>query len=182
MKDKNKIITFIIVIALLFIGLFFFGKPDKNKNSAISANDVLENAQEVDLNAIGMSNTLTAEEKLYDFGNIGINNGDVEKIFKITNPSKNDINLKNIYTSCMCTTAYLEILKGEKGPFGMAGHGGAMQRVNEIIKAGESRNLRVVYDPMAHGPSGVGMVDRFIYLEDDFGNILELEIKATVTP
>ena len=38
MKDKNRIIVFISLIVLLFIGLFFFGKPGKNENKVTGAN------------------------------------------------------------------------------------------------------------------------------------------------
>ena len=54
--------------------------------------------------------------------------------------------------------------------------------VNETIKAGESRIIRAVYDPNAHGPAGVGPIDRFLILTDSSGSKLELEIKAIVTP
>ena len=57
-----------------------------------------------------------------------------------------------------------------------------MSPANEIIKAGESRKIRVVYDPNAHGPAGVGQIDRFIELTDSNGAKLQLEIKANVTP
>ena len=64
----------------------------------------------------------------------------------------------------------------------MPGHGGAVPKVNETIKAGESRNIEVVFDPNAHGPAGIGMIDRFVFIEDANGEKLQLEIKATVTP
>mgnify|MGYP001618214936 FL=1 len=83
----------------------------------------------------------------------------------------------------MCTTAYIIRENGSKSrPFGMPGHGGAVPRANEIIKAGESRDIEVVYDPNAHGPAGVGRIDRLVYLEDADGNKLQFEIKANVTP
>ena len=82
----------------------------------------------------------------------------------------------------MCTTAYLIGPQGEKGPFGMPGHGGAVRPANEIIKAGEGRDVKVVFDPNAHGPAGVGAIDRSIYLTDDAGDTLELGIKVVVTP
>ena len=34
-------------------------------------------------------------------------NGNVSQMFKIKNPSNQDVKLKEIVTSCMCTTAYL---------------------------------------------------------------------------
>ena len=109
--------------------------------------------------------------------------GKASKVFKVRNPGEEDINLEKVSTSCMCTNAYILMPDGEKkGPFGMPGHGGFVPKANEIVKAGEEREIEVVYDPNAHGPAGVGMIDRFVYLEDESGNKLELEIKANVTP
>ena len=84
----------------------------------------------------------------------------------------------------MCTVAYLETVDGdaEKGPFSMVGHGGTVPKANEIIKPGESRKIRVVFDPNAHGPAGVGIINRVVTLEDSLGRVLEFQIKAVVTP
>ena len=125
---------------------------------------------------------LTAAEKLYDFGTISMSRGEVAKIFEIANSTNEEIEIENVVTSCMCTTAYLESGSGEKGPFGMPGHGGPAGKVREIVRPGETRKVRVVYDPNAHGPAGIGPVDRFVYLTEASGKNLELEIKAVVTP
>ena len=81
----------------------------------------------------------------------------------------------------MCTRACIESPNGEKGPFGMEGMG-YVPPANETIKAGESIDIKAVYDPNAHGPAGVGFVDRFVILTDANGNEIKLEIKAVVTP
>ena len=163
MKTKN-IIIFFLVLGGLF-GLMWLGKPAQTQTSTPITASVL-----------------TTSEKLYDFGTISMADGQVEKLFKVTNSTEQEINLESVTTSCMCTTAYLESASSEKGPFGMPGHGGGATKANEIIKAGESRMVRVVYDPNAHGPAGIGPVDRFIYLAEASGGTLELEIKAIVTP
>ena len=109
-------------------------------------------------------------------------NGNVSKKFTITNPTDENIFISSLTTSCMCTNAYFIQLDGnKKGPFSMPGMG-FVPKLNENIKAGESRDIEVVYDPNAHGPAGVGMIDRFVYLEDSSGKKLQLEIKANVTP
>ena len=82
----------------------------------------------------------------------------------------------------MCTSAYINEPDGsKKGPFGMSGMG-HVPPANEIIKAGETRDIEVVYDPASHGPAGVGSIDRFVYLQDSTGGIVQLEIRAQVTP
>ena len=126
---------------------------------------------------------LVASETFYDFGTVSMKNGNVTKEFTVTNPTAEAITLEAVFTSCMCTTAFLVGPDGSmKGPFGMPGHGGAVPPTNELIKAGESRIVRIVYDPNAHGPAGVGRIDRFITLTDSSNGTLELEIKANVTP
>lgn len=130
----------------------------------------------------GVKSLLVSSEKVYDFGTISMVNGNVEKKFTITNPTEKEITVRQIITSCMCTIAFLEGGSGEEGPFGMPGHGGPVAKVNEIINSGESRYVRVVYNPNAHGPVGVGSVDRFVEVTDSNGKVLSLEIKAVVTP
>lgn len=170
MKTKTIVVLGILAIA----GLFTWGYFSKGGTAA-------------SIQGISTSNTsqglLTASEKFYDFGVISMKNGNVSKDFVITNSSDGEVLLEKAITSCMCTAAYIvDPLGGTKGPFGMVGHGGSVPPVNEIIKAGESRIVRVVFDPNAHGPAGVGKIDRFVTLTDSSGKTLQLEIKATVTP
>lgn len=176
---KNKNIVGILIIISIFGLLWVVGK---NKASNIQKESVkTENkAQNLSLKNDG---GLTTTEKLYDMGTISMKEGLVSKIFQVSNPGTEDINLEKITTSCMCTKAYIINEDGNKSePFGMPGHGGVVPKANEIIKAGETRNIEVVYDPNAHGPAGVGVIDRFVYLEDSNANKLTLEIKAIVTP
>ncbi|MCR4310954.1 MAG: DUF1573 domain-containing protein [Candidatus Taylorbacteria bacterium] len=125
---------------------------------------------------------LVAQETLYDFGTISMKNGLATKEFTVANPTDTDVTVRTLLTSCMCTNAYLVKPNGAvKGPFGMPGMG-YVPPVNERIKAGESRVIRVVYDPNAHGPAGVGRIDRFVILTEEDGDELQLEIIANVTP
>lgn len=130
----------------------------------------------------GEGSVLSVDSNLHDFGTISMKDGDVIKEFVVTNPSDKDIFVSTVVTSCMCTKAFIVKSDGKtKGPFGMTGMG-YVPPLNETIKAGENRIVRVVYDPNAHGPAGVGFIDRFVTLTDSSGNNLELEIKAIVTP
>ncbi len=125
--------------------------------------------------------SLAVSETMYDFGTISMANGNVSHVFKVSNSTDHDIEVKTVETSCMCTNAYIESESGEKGPFGMPGMGHVVP-ANEIIEAGKSIGIKVVYDPNAHGPAGVGSIDRLVYLTDDLGATLQLEIKTIVTP
>lgn len=164
----KKTILITVGLSLGIIGLMLWGRSS-SQTAVVSEN-------------IGAISSLTASEKLYDFGTISMADGKVEKVFKVTNLSAKDAILSSVETSCMCTTAYIVNGGKEKGPFGMPGHGGPGAKANEVIKAGESRDIKVVYDPNAHGPAGVGQVDRFIDLTETNGGLTRLEIKAVVTP
>src|SRR3989344_2889068 len=165
-NQKAIIIGAIIVLGL--VGLMWWGRSNQAAGPSESSN--------------GGKSSLVASEALYDFGTISMANGTVSKVFKVTNPTDKDIILSNIVTSCMCTTAYIEKAGREKGPFGMPGHGGLTARANEVIKAGESLDIKGVYDPNAHGPAGVGPVDRFVELTEANGGTTQVEIKAVVKP
>lgn len=169
---QQKTIITIFFVSIVFVGLIIWGTAPKS-NTIASVQDAPD--------ANSGPSGLTVQETLYDFGTISMANGKTNHVFKVSNTTKNDIEVKAVSTSCMCTNAYIVSADGDKGPFGMLGMG-YVPPANERIKAGESRDIKVVYDPNAHGPSGVGMIDRYIYLTDASGGTLQLEIKAVVTP
>lgn len=171
---ESKTISVVAVILLILIGLFIWGYAGKGGTTASVQN------------APGTSGTsksvLAAPEIFYDFGTISMKNGNVSREFRIDNPTDEDITVSTVLTSCMCTTAFIVGQDGIlKGPFRMPGMG-YTPPANEVIKAGESSVIRVVYDPNAHGPAGVGRIERFVTLTDASGGTVQLEIKALVTP
>lgn len=168
----KKILGFSAIIVFVLAVLAFAGK---NVQTAVAPQGHENNESPK------KSNSLTVLENLYDFGEISMKNGNVEKIFTVTNTTSKDVTVSRVVTSCMCTNAYVESASGEKGPFGMEGMGRVLP-ISEIVKAGESLKVKVVYDPNAHGPAGVGIIDRFVYLTDTEGGTVQLEIKAVVTP
>jgi len=167
---KSNTISIIAVVLLVFIGLFVWGySGERGINVAPGSSSTSKSI-------------LTAPEVLYDFGTISMKNGNVTKEFTVENTTDQDIMVSTVLTSCMCTSAFIVLPDGNiKGPFKMPGMG-YVPPANEIIKAGESRIIRVVYDPNAHGPAGVGRINRFVTLTDTSGGTVQLEIKALVTP
>lgn len=162
----KKIIIISTVIVLGLIGLALWGRSSQTAKAPQN---------------FGTISSLAAVEKLYDFGTISMKNGLVNHVFTVNNSSDKDVYIKMVNTSCMCTSAYIENENRERGPFGMEGMG-YVPPANEILKAGKSLGVKVVYDPNAHGPAGVGSIDRFINLMDASGSAFQLEIKAVVTP
>lgn len=129
------------------------------------------------------ADSLVSTESLYDFGIISMAQGKISHSFSVKNNSQQPVTITKIYTSCMCTAARFKLNGKTYGLFGMPGHGvSALTAANLTLKPGESGMLEAIYDPNAHGPAGIGPVDRFIYLEDAQNGQFKLEIKAVVTP
>jgi hypothetical protein len=128
--------------------------------------------------------SLEATESFFDFGEIPLTGGLVETTYKLTNIGDEPVTIGKVFTSCMCTTASIIESDGkEKGVFGMPGHRGILTHAESLVAPGESVTVKAVYDPAAHGPSGVGLVQRSIYLETNSQTKpkVELRFKAMVT-
>lgn len=167
MSKLNSAIYYIVLFAGAIGVLFWVASPEGVSNST-------ENSAP----AIG----LAADEKLFDFGTISMAAGIVTHEFKIKNISANDAVIEQIYTSCMCTRA--SFIKGDVklGPFGMPGHG-LVPRINGTVSLGEDAVIKVEFDPAAHGPAGVGPVDRSVYVfQKNNDKPIEIKFKAVVTP
>lgn len=166
---KNIIIGTTALFAFFAIVLFANLNPQNSQKVAL-----ISDAQGI----------LVAEEKNFDFGTISMSKGNVSRAFKLKNTGESPLAIKKIYTSCMCTTATVKNSSGENyGKFGMPGHGGGSSAVNIEIKPNESIELSAEFNPAAHGPSGVGLAKRVIYLETNSEKTpkIEFEISATVT-
>lgn len=128
-----------------------------------------------------MPNVLEVSERLHDFGTISMKNGKVTSVFTVKNQDIEPRILTKLYTSCMCTSALLKLSGSTEGPFGMPGHG-ALKTFRQQLPAGGEANIEVIFDPNAHGPAGVGVIERDITLEDSRGVVATMRIKANVTP
>jgi len=163
---NKKAIIIIVLIAVAAIGLMAWGYGRTAGPTQAQFNE---------------QGLLKASEAIYDFGTISMANGKVGHLFPITNPTDKDITIGNLQTSCMCTTAYIVDGGSKEGPFGMPGMGG-ITATNHVIPARGTQGIDVVFDPAAHGPAGVGNIDRFVYATEENGGTLQLEIKAVVIP
>lgn len=101
---------------------------------------------------------VTLTETNYDWGDVGINNGKIEKTFEIKNDGSQSLKLYGVKTSCACTTAQFKSPKGDSPIFGMHTKSGYIQEV----APGETIGLSVVFDPLFHGPNGLGAINRTI--------------------
>ena len=164
---KKNIIGIIVVIIVLG-GIIWIARPNSQTNSAAS---LIQNSD-------GM---LTAEEMSFDFGSISMAAGEVRHSFPIKNTGTEPVTVNKMYTSCMCTTATLMIGDKKIGPYGMPGHA-FVPKINEVINSGDEAIVEVVFDPAAHGPAGVGRIQRIVTIENNAGQPLNLEFSALVTP
>ena len=166
---KNSKIIWGLGALLLFVGLIIYAKPDAGQKK--------DDAPKV----VKGTGTLAALEMQYDFGAISMKKGNVKHSFKVKNTGNAPISIDKMYTSCMCTTAFL--FQGDKkfGPFGMPGHA-AVPRINAVLEPGEEVSVDTVFDPNAHGPAGVGKIERVVVLENSAGEPVELGFSAYVTP
>ncbi|MBI4158545.1 MAG: DUF1573 domain-containing protein [Candidatus Yanofskybacteria bacterium] len=165
--NKLKLITYFAVIFGAAIGILVWvaGPKDNSSNVDQAANS-----------------DLVVDKSFFDFGNISMAAGVVSHEFKVTNTGDSEALINQIYTSCMCTEA--SFVKGDIkfGPFGMAGHG-FIPKINGEISAGEEAIIKVDFNPAAHGPAGVGPIERVVYLiQKNNDQPLEIRFKTVVTP
>lgn len=163
---NKKIVIIIIFVTIAILGFMVWGYSSMAGPTQAQLSE---------------KSSLVASEALYDFGTISMANGKVDHMFQIMNPTNEDITLSNLQTSCMCTNAYIVNGSSRIGPYGMPGMGG-MTAADSVILAHSTQAIDVVFDPAAHGPAGVGDIDRFIDVTQKNGGTLQLEVKAVVTP
>jgi hypothetical protein len=165
-SSATKTIVGAVVIIIVFWGLIWLSRSSSNIQQA---------------NLGYTTGKLLADDSVFNFGEISMASGKVSHLFKIKNAGSEPVVITKLYTSCMCTTAELVIGSKRFGPFGMPGHGFS-PRIGQSIGAGESAEILVVFDPAAHGPAGIGPVNRAVYIEEKSGAKLQLGISAVVTP
>ena len=169
---KNQLVILIIFIVAVGLVILFARRAEPSR---------LGNESSVLIDATSNTGTLAAVESFYDLGTISMSAGKVSYVFKIKNTAVNPVQVKKIYTSCMCTIATLITKEGKAGPFGMPGHT-AIPTISQIVAPGEEASIEAIFDPAAHGPAGVGKVRRSIYIETDAQKEpLELTFEANVT-
>lgn len=117
----------------------------------------------------------------YNAGTVSMSDGLVEKIFEIKNVGQGNLKISDIKTSCMCTTAILEINEETSPQFDM--HSSNLFW-SEKLEPGEIGLLKVVFDPSFHGPQGTGSVVRTIsiFSNDSENREMKARLLADVIP
>jgi hypothetical protein len=158
--DKKIVVGIVLGILSLLGGTIFLATKVSS-----SAEVEMARGAKVELN-----------ETAWEWGEIGINDGKVEKEFEIKNTGSEVLKIYNIATSCMCTSAMFT--DDTSHVFGMHTKSGYVKEV----PAGESTKIKVVFDPLFHGPDGVGPIGRQVTMmtNDADNGSLSFMLTATV--
>ena len=167
MEKSNNILIGIAFVIVVVGALFLWGKQTPKEPALLAAPG---------------ASLISASETSFDFGSISMRAGKVKHSFRIMNGSSTPMRITKLYTSCMCTTAELMTTKERVGPFGMPGHGFGGSGVDVALAPQEEATVEAVFDPAAHGPAGVGIIERAIYVETENGLPFEFRFTAQVTP
>jgi hypothetical protein len=158
----------IIIVVLVIGGILWIARPDSQDGNVAGT-------------GAESSGIFTVDETFFDFGTISMAAGKVSHVFKVKNTGTEPVVIGKMYTSCMCTTATLVKDGKEFGPYGMQGHG-FIPKINELVRPDEEVKIEVVFDPAAHGPAGIGRIQREVTVENNADTPLELRFNAFVTP
>lgn len=150
------IITVLILVGAVFLGIKSGGKPSVDESNQVK---------------ISLSGTSA------DWGTIDYDKGIVSKSFEIKNDGTETLQLFDVKTSCMCTTAQLITPSKTSQKFQMHDESSSVFTVGP----GETAQLLVEFDPAFHGPSGVGPITRTITLETNDVSQKELSFELTGT-
>lgn len=165
MSPKALLIGIVLSFALLFGAAFWFSRPQPAAPAVASAS----------------TGQLTAPETFHDFGTISMKKGLVSYKFTVTNSDSTPAIVTKLYSSCMCTKGALITPDKTWGPFGMPGHV-AIPQIAAEIAPGQTAQVEVIFDPAAHGPAGVGKIDRTVTAELNGQSPLLFNFSANVTP
>lgn len=148
----NKyIIGTVILTIVLILGAKYYGESTNRSKIAASA-----------------ASAISVVEPPYDFGDIDIFGGKVRTTYTLKNDGVEDVTITSAETSCMCTEGEIAGLT-----FGM--HGSEVKSV--VIRAGGEELVTAIFDPLAHGPDGVGPVTRELMLKTNSTETPEVRLK-----
>ncbi len=162
-KGIDSFLIGIVVVTVLILGGAVYFGTKMGATTQVSADTQVE--------------TQIGETK-YDWGTIDINGGIVSKSFTIENSGTTPLKLYDVKTSCMCTTAQLKTASNSSKKFGMH----EKNRSVFEVAPGESAEVLVEFDPLFHGPSGVGPISRTVTMNTNDASrpTLSFQLSANV--
>ena len=131
-KKRNKMIVKVSILIIILVGIGYFFIQSKTP------------ADTQDPRGPPLMKIMPTS---YNFGDVSVAKGTVSTTMNIHNEGKGNLVIRNMKSSCMCTTATI-IKDGVKSPvFGM--HSGPSSW-SQIIGPDETAQLKIYYDPTAH--------------------------------
>lgn len=170
MTREGKIILGLIVGTIAVIGGLAFWMT-KSSGGGSGGDSLLLNEP--------VSNLEASPSGIMGLGNVAYRGGIVSKTFDIKNTFDKTIKLRKITTSCMCTTAKFSVNEKESKFYGMEMNGDLNPLIDVDFPAGTTGQVIFDFDPAAHGPEGIGAIDREVTLFFDVG-YKTLEFNGTV--
>jgi len=150
MKKDLKILIGIIALSLAMVaGMVILSRG----SSDVESNQKLSEIQAVEVNP-----------GFFDMGIVDIDGGIVSRSYSLKNTSSDDLKIKKIATSCMCTKAKIIYQDKETKLFGMEAHGDLNPILDIAVAPGEEIKVIAEFDPAAHGPAGVGAFNRSVWV------------------
>jgi len=176
-SNKGLIVGISLIVLALVVAILAANPGTKSRSTGSAAQATSPTAAAAPQRAGG----LKAREARFEFGPISMAGGKVSHRYWFRNESAAPVLVRQVYTSCMCTTATL--VKGMRiiGSYGMPGHG-PLPAVNETLAPDEAAYVDVVFDPAAHGPAGLGFTERVVTIEPAGGEALQVGFTAYVKP
>lgn len=144
-----KKILIVTVLGLLLAGC--------SQNIVDVSEDVVEGEISIDVGNPEVFSNIKATPSNFDFGDIDKTKGNLSTTIKISNTADFTLKLNRLSTSCGCTTAEMDM---------------------SDLTPGESRDMKITFDPMAH-PDITGRIVRVVYLQTSDPSLPELEIEIT---
>lgn len=169
MSKEGKIIIAIVVGMILLVGGLAFAMT---KSSGGGGDKFIQNVEAAEL--------VASPSGIMNLGQVAYGGGKISKTFEIKNTSDKTVKLRKITTSCMCTTATVKIGDKETNSYGMEMNGDLNPLIDYDLPAGGSAFATFVFDPAAHGPQGIGPIDRIVTVFFDVG-YKNLEFNGEVT-
>lgn len=160
MSKEGKIILAVLVGTILLIGGLAFVMT-KSAGGGGSGDKFIQNVEAESL--------VASPSGILNLGQVAYGGGIVSKSFEIKNTSASSVKLRKITTSCMCTQAKVVIGGKETKFYGMEMNGDLNPLVDYDLPAGATAQVIFDFDPAAHGPQGIGAVDRVITVFFDVG-------------
>lgn len=120
---------------------------------------------------------LSAKEVTKDIGTVSMKKGIVSIPYEVTNTGIEPVIINRLSTSCMCTRAQIRGKDGKVSGWGnMQGHEGGAINPNWTVAPGETITVTAEFDPNAHGPEGVGPIQRVVVLETTSSKMPKIEL------